>query len=220
MSEAVRDVLRYGRWTAAVVLLLAYALLAHYTNIYPGNQTLGALIALSPIALAVLTMAWNSPHRAAMLLAVAAACLAMLMSWHTLEQHFTWIYWIEHAGTQFVLCLAFGRTLRAGSEPMCSYFARLVHGSLTPALLRYTRRITVAWAVFFGAMSMTSTVLFFAAPVSVWSAFVNFFTGPLICLMFVIEYGARRYMLPEVEHVHILAAVTAMRKAPAAQTPK
>lgn len=220
MPDAVHDVVRYGRWIAAVALLLAYALLAHYTNIYPGNQTLGVLLALSPIALAVVTMAWNSPQRTAMMLAVAAGCLAILVSWPILEQHFAWIYWLEHAGTQLILCMAFARTLWAGREPMCTRFARMVHGTLAPPLLHYTRQVTIAWVVFFGAMSITSTVLFFAAPVSIWSAFVNFFTGPLICLMFVLEYGARRTLLPNVEHVHILAAVAAVRKASAAPAPK
>lgn len=214
------EVVRYGRWIAGIALAVGYALLAHYTNTKPSNETLGTLVALAPIVLAVLAMAWNSHYRKAMLAAVAFACVALLMAWNTLEHHFHWIYWIEHAGTQFILCLVFARTLRGGREPMCSYFARMVHGSLEPALARYTRQITVAWVVFFGLMSLVSTALFFAAPIAIWSVFVNFFTGPLICLMFVLEYGARRYLLPDMKHVHIFAAVNAMRKTPAGQAPK
>jgi uncharacterized membrane protein len=153
-------------------------------------------------------------------LAIGIACAGLLVFWNGIEHHFQWIYWIEHAGSQGILCIAFGRTLSAGREPMCSYFARMVHGKLEPALARYTRQITIAWVAFFGMMSATSTLLFFAAPLAAWSIFVNFFTGPLICLMFVIEYAARRHLLPDVEHVHILAAVNAMRKAPVGQTPE
>lgn len=214
------EVVRYGRVLAVIALTVGYALLAHYTNTGPRNETLGALVALSPIALALLVLAWHARRRAAMLTGFALACLMLLLIWHTLEHHFPWIYWIEHAGTQLVLCLAFARTLRAGREPMCSYFARMVHGSLVPAVAHYTRQITYAWVAFFGLMSLTSTVLFFAAPVAIWSAFVNFFTGPLICLMFIVEYGARRMLLPEVEHVSIFAAVKAMQKSPAGQAPK
>lgn len=214
------EVVRYGRWIAGIALAVGYALLAHYTNTNPSNETLGTLVALAPIVLAVLAMAWNSHYRKAMLAAISFGCVALVMAWNTLEHHFHWIYWIEHAGTQFILCLVFARTLRAGREPMCSYFARMVHGSLEPALARYTRQITVAWVVFFGLMSLTSTVLFFAAPITIWSVFVNFFTGPLICLMFVLEYGARRYLLPDMKHVHIFAAVNAMRKTPVGQAPK
>jgi uncharacterized membrane protein len=208
------EVVRYGRLLAVLALTVGYALLAHYTNTGSRNETLGTLVALSPIVLALLVMAWHARHRAVMLAAFALGCLTLLLIWNTLEHHFPWIYWIEHAGTQLVLCLVFARTLRAGREPMCSYFARMVHGTLAPAVARYTRQITYAWVVFFGFISMTSTVLFFAAPVAIWSAFVNFFTGPLICLMFVLEYGARRY------HVSIFAAIKAMQKSPASQAPK
>jgi uncharacterized membrane protein len=212
MSAAVHDAVRYGRWIAIIVLIAGYALLAHHTNTHPGNETIGTLLALSPIALAMFALAWNARHRSAMLAIVIAGCVALAAAWSRLEQHYSWIYWIEHAGTQLVFGLVFARTLAAGREPMCSYFARMVHGSLTPDIQRYTRQITIAWVVFFGAMAATSTILFFFAPVSTWSAFVNFFTIPLVCLMFVLEYGARRIFLPDMEHVHILAAVTAMWK--------
>jgi uncharacterized membrane protein len=202
----------YGWWIALISLCVGYSLLAHYTNAVPGNETLGALVAIAPILLALVTMAWHSQHRTAMLSAIAVALVATAIAWHSLESHFTWIYWIEHAGTQLIFCLLFARSLAPGREPLCSLIARLVHGTLSPAILRYTRQITVAWMTFFGLMSATSTMLFFAAPLTTWSAFVNFFTGPLICLMFVVEYVIRRMMFPDVEHVHIMVAVRAVRK--------
>ena len=208
MSDAVR----YGCWSAIISLSIGYALLAHYTNAVPGNEKLGTLVAIVPILLAVLTIAWHSQHRTVSLVAVGVASVMALMVSNSLEHHFFWIYGIEHAGTQLILCLVFARTLGAGREPLCSHIARMVHGSLSAALYRYTRQITVAWAAFFGLMSVTSTVLFFAAPLTIWSAFVNFATGPLICLMFVVEYGVRHYLFPEIKHVHILVAVKAIRK--------
>ena len=64
-------------------------------------------------------------------------------------------------------------------------------------------------------MATTSTVIFFAAPLSTWSIFANFFTAPLTCLMFIGEYAVRRQMRLDMEHVHILAAVKAAWNAPA-----
>ncbi len=203
---------RYTWWVSIISLSAGYALLAHYTNSVPGNATLGALVAIAPILLALVTMAWNAQHRTTMLSAIAVAIVAAVIAWHSLESHFTWIYWIEHAGTQLIFCLLFARSLAPGREPLCSLIARLVHGSLSSAILRYTRQITVAWLIFFGLMSATSTVLFFTAPLNMWSAFVNFFSGPLICLMFVVEYVIRRLMFPDVEHVHYMVAVRAVRK--------
>jgi uncharacterized membrane protein len=131
-----------------------------------------------------------------------------------LQRHTSLIYWIEHAATQSLLCVAFARSLAPGRESMCTMFARMVHGTLGPAMERYTRQVTLAWSVFFGAMASVSTALFFAAPVSVWSAFANFCTGPLIVLMFIGEYAVRRRVLPDVEHAGIVAGVQAFWKTP------
>lgn len=205
---------RYGRWLAVGAFAVGYALLAHYTNT-ARTPTLGTLLALAPILLAALSLAWNARRRATTLALVGGGCGALIAGWSTLEDHFSWIYWIEHAGTQLVLCLWFGRTLRAGQEPMCTYFARLVHGSLEPEIARYTRQVTAAWVVFFGLMSAVSTAVFLGAPLETWSAFANFFTAPLIGAMFVAEYAVRRRLHPDMEHAHILDAVKAFWNAPA-----
>lgn len=208
MSAAVR----HGRWIAIVALVVGYAFLAHYT-MAARTETLGVLVALAPVALAGLSTAWHAQRRRTMLTLFGLVCAALFVSWHNLENHFNQIYWMEHAGSQLFLCLLFSRTLGAGKEPMCTYFARMVHGYMTPELERYTRRITIAWACFFGMMAATSTVLFFTAPLETWSMFSNFFTGPLIGLMFVTEYAVRRLTQPDVEHAHILEGVKAFWKA-------
>ncbi|MEO8600328.1 MAG: hypothetical protein ABI656_10915 [bacterium] len=210
MSEAASR----ARWIAIVVLGIAYACLAHYTNSHAGMGSLGAVLALAPIALVLLSMAWQARHRIAALLMFCIGCAALLAAWSALTQHFARIYWLEHAGSQLILCLGFARTLGSGREPMCSYFARMMDGPLTPSLARYTRQVTKAWAVFFALMAATSTLLFVTVAQSTWSVFANFFTAPLIGLMFVLEYGARRYLLPNMQHGHILDTIKIIWKAP------
>ena len=51
--------------------------------------------------------------------------------------------------------------------------------------------------VFFATMAIVSSLLFFLAPLAVWSAFVNFLTLPLVALMFVAEFLVRRRVLAE-----------------------
>ena len=198
-----------ARWCALIALAIGYTVLAHHTNTTPGNETLGAFVALAPILMAASSIAWRSPRRILMLSLIVIACIALFVAWGTIEHHYSRIFWMEHAGMQLMLCLVFARTLGPGRESMCTYFARMVHGSMTPALERYTRQVTTAWVGFFGMMATTSTVLFFAAPLSVWSVFANFLTAPLICLMFIVEYAVRRQMDLDMEHAHILAAVKA-----------
>jgi len=208
-------VVRLARRMALIALAIGYALLAHHTNTTAKNELLGTSLALAPIMIASLTMAWHSKQRAKALLLLFVAGGTLLLSWKSVEHHFSVIYWIEHAGTELLLCFAFARTLRQGKEPLCAYFARMVHGSLTPDIARYTRQITQAWAMFFGAMALSSTLLFHFGPLTTWSLFANFFTGPLIACMFVAEYVARRLLLPDVEHQPILAAVKLFWKSPA-----
>lgn len=204
--------------TALVVGLAAgYAFLAHYTNTAAHTETLGTVIALAPLVAAALSLAWHSRHRRAALSLFMLGCVALLVAWPALERHFSLLYWVEHAGTELLLCLAFARTLAHGREPMVTCFARIVHGSITPPLERYTRHVTQAWVLFFGSMAAVSTAVFFSAPVATWSAFANFFTAPLITLMFVAEYIVRRRMHPDMEHANILAGIQAFWKAPARQ---
>lgn len=203
-----------GRGIAIVALGVTYACLAHYTNSRNGTETLGTLLALAPIVLVLLSMSWQTRHRIAALLGLCIMCALLFAGWRMLTPHFARIYWLEHAGTQLTLGLGFARTLSPGREPMCSYFARMIDGPLTPRLAHYTRQVTKAWAVFFSLMAATSTLLFVTAAQSTWSVFANFFTAPLIGLMFVLEYGARKYLLPNMQHGHFLDTFKAVWKMP------
>lgn len=208
-------VLRYGRWGLIIALGLGYAFLAHYTNTRAHATTLGLLVALAPLMLVALSLAWHAARRMLMLALFCLACAGLFVAWDALQRHFGLIYLIEHAGSQLALCLAFGRTLFGNREPMCTYFARMVHGTLSPSLIRYTRQLTFAWVIFFGAMAAVSTLLFVVAPRPVWSMFAYFFTAPLIVTMFIIEYVVRKRLLPDFEHAHILDGIKAFWKQPA-----
>lgn len=215
MPTALRALRGSWRWMALGVLGLAYAVLAHHTNTTPDRGAMGTALAIAPLAGAVLALAWNSARRSTMLLACGLGFGAFWLGWSRLPLHFSLLYWIEHAGTELLLCLAFARTLAPGREPMCTVFARMIHGTLTPPIERYTRQLTRAWAVFFGAMATISTVLYHAGPLPAWSLFANFVTGPLILLMFVAEYALRRRLLPDTRHVPMMAAIKAYWDAPA-----
>jgi hypothetical protein len=101
-----------------------------------------------------LLLAWACAAPAARLAAAAIASprSPSRSAGTPLEQHFTDVLFIEHAGGNLVLAWVFGRTLLAGREPLCTSFSRLVHGTITPQAERYSHGVTVAWTVFFAAM--------------------------------------------------------------------
>lgn len=195
------------RWTGIAAVIIGYAVLANYTNQSAQTGTLGALVALAPIALTTLVLAWRSAQRPLLLGLVALAGAALALAWPLLTQHYGWIYWLEHESVQWVLFLGFARTLRANHQPLCAQFAAAMHGPLTPEHARYAHQVTIAWTVFFAAMILTSTGLFFMQPIATWSIFANFIFLPLVVLMFIAEYAVRKLVLPELEHTGIMDAV-------------
>jgi uncharacterized membrane protein len=205
---------RIARGLCIAVLVIAYPLLAHYTNGSTQHGNLGALVAIAPVVLAALVLAWRAPRRLLMLGMVLLLCVALWAVWPALEHHFGVVYWLQNAGVLLVLCIIFGRTLLTGQKPLCTRFAEAVHPPLTPQHEIYARQVTVAWTLFFAAMVLISTLLFFLAPLATWSVFANFMTLPLVALMFIAEYRVRRRVLPNLRDTHILDAVRAFRNTP------
>ena len=221
---------RNMRWLGIAALVIGYPLLAHYTNNATHNGNLGALVALAPVVLVVLMLAKQAPLRLAPLGLVTLYVLlgaalflsnalflrnALWAGWSTLTQHFWVLYWLQDAGLQLLLFVTFGRTLIAGRQPLCTHFAEMAHAApLTPQHKVYARQVTVAWTLFFAVMTLTSTLLFFLTPLTTWSAFANLLTLPLIALMFIAEYGIRRWRLPDTRNTHILDGIRAFRNTP------
>jgi len=204
---------RIMRWIGIAALLIGYALLAHHTNQSVHNGNLGALVAIAPIILVLFMATRQSPWRLAALF--LALCVGLWLGWSTLTKNFWIVYWLQDAGIQFALFITFGRSLIANRQPLCTRFAEMVNSApLPPQHYIYTRQITVAWTVFFAVMTITSTLLFFLAPLTTWSIFVNFLTLPLIALMFIVEYGVRIWLLPDSRQTHILDAIKAYKNDP------
>lgn len=205
---------RIVRWLGIAALVIGYPLLAHYTNEYAHSGNLGALVAVAPLVLIAWVLAWNSPWRFIMLGILVLSCVALWAGWSALEQHFGLVYWLQHVGMQLILLMTFGRTLITGRQPLCTRFAEAMHGPLTPQHENYARQVTVAWTLFFAAMALVSTLLFFLAPLPTWSIFANFLTLPLVALMFIAEYWVRKRILPDIQHSPLLDAVRAFRNTP------
>ncbi len=206
--------LRVARWLGIAALVIGYPLLAHYTNDAAqgtlGSQ-LGKWVAIAPVILIAVWLAWRSRRRSALLGVVALCCVALWAAWPRLDQHVGLIYWLEHVTMQIMLMVTFGHTLFGGREPLCTYFSRLLHGTITPQHEVYARKVTIAWSVFFAVIAILSTVLFFLAPLPVWSFFSNFLNLPLVLLMFAGEFAVRKRALPERQH-SIFDSLRAMKR--------
>ena len=208
---------RAVRWVVIAAGAIAYPVLAHYSTSPVAVTTtpwLGVGTSLAPSLAILLWLTWNSPRKPAMLLLCAVVGLLLWGFWGILERNFSWAYFIQHAGTNLMLAAVFGVTLARGRQALCSRFAEAVHGSLEPDVLRYTRQLTLAWTLFFIALSLVSALLFAFAPIETWSIFANFLTFPLVILMFIVEFLVRLRMLPNQERHNIMDGILAFWKKP------
>jgi uncharacterized membrane protein len=186
--------LRHGLIAAAILI---YALLEHFTNATGGRSALGAALAVAPLLLAALLLARRSarPHLS-LPLALGVAGMLLVTFWPQIERNFSLMYLLQQIGVYLVMAFGFGRSLMAGQVPLCTQWASMLHGPLSEPVLRYTRGVTLAWTLFFVGIALSSTLLYIAAPLRIWSLFYNFLTLPLAALMFAVEYELRRRRLP------------------------
>lgn len=185
-------------------LVLAYALLEHYSNRASAPRLLGALLAIGPPMLAIALVVSRGPKAWLLVPVSVLAMLALLLPlWPILEHYFARLYLLQQCGIYLSLALTFGFSLLPGRMPLCTRWAYQAHGGLSAEALRYTRAVTAAWTLFFVAIVTLSFTLYVAAPRLVWSAFSNFVVLPLIVIMFALEQLVRRRQLPSMVHVGV-----------------
>ena len=76
----------------------------------------------------------------------------------------------------------------------------------------YTRRLTLAWCVFFGAQLACSALLLRYGSVESWSLFINVLSFPLVGLMFAGDYLYRVIRYRHLPQSSIAKAVQAYAK--------
>jgi uncharacterized membrane protein len=183
--------------TVIVVIIVGYAGLSYYSDSAPNAPNLAAALSVGPVVLIGLALVWRwtRPWAAVLIGAVTAAVLYRY--WAFIRGHYPWSNLVQQTGAYGFVALGFARSLGPGLVPLCTQMADKLHGPLTAAEVGYTRRATVAWAIFYALLTLTIAGLFFAASARVWSLFVNFATFGLIGLMFVAEHTVRLKVLPQ-----------------------
>lgn len=206
------DQCRRAGLVLAVVLSVCFAVLAHFAIIDGFPRTLGALLSVIPISLFVLWVVRRSRRRAATAALVLIAGAVLWFGWSALERNFTNVFFLEHAGANLILAFTFGRTLVGDREALCTKFARVIHGTLAPEVVLYTRRVTLAWTIFFAIVFIVAAALYLGHFIAAWSLLANILNPILIGAMFVVEYAIRLRVLPDHERVGILGGIRAFSR--------
>lgn len=114
---------------------------------------------------------------------------------------------LMHASLNLFLLWFFARTLLKGREPLITQIANHINGPLEPEIAVYTRQATIAWCLFFTLQVSTSLLLYFFAPLSYWSFFINVLDLPILMLMFVAEHTYRRVRFPNHTRTSIMKVI-------------
>lgn len=202
------------------LVAVVWAVAAHFASAHPGPSGWGAALALAPVITACVLGLWSLPVR--WLGALGAVLLAALLValWPWLSSRVALLFFVEQTGVYLLMAVVFGRTLGGPDESLVTQMARRVHGGvLSDKQLVYTRKVTLAWSVFFAAMALGSVLLFLLAPTAVWSMFANLLGGPLIALMFVGEFVLRRVTLPDEDRATMADAIRAWKSHNAEKAP-
>lgn len=205
---------RRGEWRKGVTLLavlVGYQILLHWAvSSDPGG--LGGLLAILPLAAALVWFLGRSWRGWLGLTALALAAGGGLVAWRGAGANPALVYMLPHIGVYLFLLWLFGRTLMPGRESLVTRLARRVHGTLPEEVERYSRHVTIAWCLFFAGMALTSLLLFFLAPLAVWSVFANLLNAPLVAAMFLAEYLYRILRYPNFSHASIRSCIQAFQK--------
>lgn len=210
--------LRILGWITIPAGLIGYQFLLHRIVSADPRGLVAELLVVMPLLLFAAWLVGRSrfgPVAGVLLVLLGVAgCIA----WHRAGTD-SMLPVLPHLAIYFVLLGWFGGTLRPGREPLVTFMARHVHETMSPQLIAYTRRVTIAWCVFFLAMALTSTALFLRAPVATWSLFANLLNLPLVIAMFVGEYLWRRLRHPEMSRATIPMMIRSFMKLGASGSP-
>lgn len=201
MTQSPTQVLRS---LALVTFMAAWAVAAYFGSTGQGSPGFNTAVGAAPFVTILAMLLWRVRHPLGVAAGGVLVAGTLVWLWPSLRQNVALLYFTEHLGTNLAFATVFGKTLLGPGEPLITHFARIVNrGVLTERQLRYTRRATLAWALFFLANATLSSLLYALAPPAVWSFYASLLTAPLIGLMFVAEHLWRLRALPPEERPSI-----------------
>jgi uncharacterized membrane protein len=185
----------------SIGLLLIYSLSIHF-GILSGQQ-LPALLVLAAVGTLLLLR-----RRRWWLLPLIPLTLYMIWSTDSVSA----LLLMPPVFINLLMALVFGSTLLPGATPLITQFSQLLKGNLDAKALKYTRRVTLAWVIFFALMALESALLALYAPPLVWSLFTNLLNYLFLLLFFLAEYILRVRLFPEQEHPGFIPFLRSLTK--------
>lgn len=195
------------RILAALLLSAAYIAFSHWLMTRAHASPWNVVLVLAPMLIAGTLGAWRARQRP--LAVLAALALAALIGQACLKTPVppALLYLAQHVGINLFLAVGFGGTLRRGHTALITAMAARVHRSLTPDMAAYTRKLTLAWTLYFLVMVVVSLALYIWTSFDTWAFFANLLTPLAVALMFGGEFVLRYWLHPEFERASMADAI-------------
>lgn len=193
-----------------VAAVLAYPLLLHYFVVKNASGPIGIVLALLPLGGYVLWLLRRPQQRRRNGLIVLLVIALVAGAWIGKWIDFSAAYYFEHVLFNSIFFVLFGSSLLPGREPLITRLASRVHGGLPKEIAAYTVGVTWLWTIYFGATIAISLLLFYFAPLKVWSLFANVLGIPIVIALFIGEYWYRVTFIRNFPHASIFAGMQAM----------
>lgn len=197
-------------WPALILVTgVAYQCLIHSAVMGGPRESIRIALTFLPLLVLAMWVAARARDKPLWSLILLGAGSAIYVLEHLDSRGVAAAYGLPHAAIHIALMCFFGRTLCHGQEPLITRLARRVHGTLSPELTEYTRRITYAWCIYFAAQPVISVLLFAFAPLNLWSLYINLLNLPLLAAMFIGEYVYRALRHREFPHASLVDGIRA-----------
>jgi len=202
------------RLAAALGLVALYAVASHLLMTHASNRPWAVAVLFGPLLAAAAWAGWRD-RQPRVLLGCAMALLVLVgVVGRGGVDDVNRLYVLQHAGIHLALAFTFGITLRAGATPLIVALGEKVHRDFTAEMRAYTRRLTLAWVVYFIGMVVVSLAVYVLAPWPWWSVFGNLITPAAVAAFFFTEHVYRLWRHPHFEPLSWRAAWDAYQRHP------
>jgi uncharacterized membrane protein len=198
-------------WRMALLLIagVSYACVSHWMMLRHPSAPWAVAVLLGPLWLTALALAGHRFGGWGLAAAAALGVAGLALVWRGEAGDANRLYVLQHAAINALLCGWFGGTLRRGRLSLIGRFAERVH-PLSDDQRRYTWQVTRVWSVFFGAMALSSIVVYLSLSFAAWSVLANLLTPLLVGALFIGEYLVRYRLHPEFERTRLVDALRAV----------
>lgn len=176
-------------------LLLAYPLLAHIGIIYKQPPLLTAAIIF--LAMGVFWNGMLARRLSSWLVVMCVTTVALLLNFLSSS---VFMLYVPPVVVPLLLGWGFVRSLLPGQVPLVTEIGDRARGPLSESMQRYTRGVTVLWAVCLWAMASWALLIPIFGTLEMWSFFTNVVNQVVVAVVFVGEFIYRKYRFKDHDH--------------------